>query len=148
METTTQFTKLQLNISATLPTSSRTDENDEEIQALLKEKHRLHRACLNDPSLPKKTALASCHRLVQKKLREMQDTWLSQKADEIQGSADRHDSKCFYSAIKALYGPQPSGVTTLLSADGASLLTEKSKILDRWAEHFQAVLNRQASIND
>ena len=125
------------------------DENDEEIQTLLQEKHRLHRACLNDPSsLSKKTAFTSCRRRVQKKLREMQDNWLSSKADEIQDYADQHDSKRFYSAIKVLYGPQPAGVTPLLSADGANLLTEKSNILDRWAEHFQAVLNRPASIND
>ena len=47
-----------------------------------------------------------------------------------------------------MYGPQSSGATPLLSADGATLLTEKSKILERWAEHFQDVLNRPASIND
>ena len=28
------------------------------------------------------------------------------------------------------------------------LITEKSKILERWAEHFEAVLNRPSSIND
>ena len=80
------------------------DENDEEIQTLLQEKHRLHRACLNDPSSPsKKAAFASCRRRVQKKLREMQDGWLSRKADEIQDYADQHDSKRFYSAIKVLF---------------------------------------------
>ena len=78
----------------------------------------------------------------------MQDTWLSRKAEEIQDYADKHDSKRFYHALKAVYGPQSSGATPLLSADGATLLTEKSRILERWAEHFQAVLNRPASIND
>ena len=78
----------------------------------------------------------------------MQDSWLSQKADEIQDFADKHDSKRFYSALNKVYGPHPSGVIPLLSADGTNLLTEKSQILVRWAEHFQAVLNRPASIND
>ena len=60
------------------------DENDEEIQALLVEKHRLHRACQNDPSSPaKKNAFTSARRTVQNKLRKMQDAWLSTKADEI-----------------------------------------------------------------
>ena len=125
------------------------DENDKDIQALLSEKHVLHRAYQNDPSsISKKAAFTNCRKTVQKKLRDMQDSWLSRKADEIQGFADKHDSKRFYSALKEVYGPQPSGVTPLLSADGANLLTEKSVILERWAEHFQAVLNRPASIND
>ena len=125
------------------------DENDEEIQTLLKKKNNLHRAHQNDPSsISKKAAFTDCRRTVQKRLREMQDTWLSEKADEIQGYADKHDSKRFYNALKAVYGPQSSGATPLLSADGATLLTEKSKILERWAEHFQTVLNRPASIND
>ena len=129
----------------------RFDENDEEIQALLllNKKHDLHRAHQNDPSsTSKKAAFIECRRTVQKRLREMQDTWLSEKADEIQGYADKHDSKRFYNALKAVYGPQTSGATPLLSADGATLLTEKSKILDRWADHFQTVLNRPASIKD
>ena len=36
----------------------------------------------------------------------------------------------------------------LLSADGSTLLTEKNLILERWAEHFNNVLNRPAQIND
>ena len=56
----------------------------------------------------------------------MQDSWLSKKADEIQSFADRKDMKKFFDALKTLYGPQNSGTTPLLSADGTSLLTERS----------------------
>ncbi|KAL8595463.1 hypothetical protein ACOMHN_024162 [Nucella lapillus] len=78
----------------------------------------------------------------------MQDSWLSAKADEIQGYADRHDTKRFYDALKAVYGPQSSRYSPLLSADGSTLLTDKKQILERWAEHFDSVLNRPAVIND
>lgn len=78
----------------------------------------------------------------------MQDSWLSAKADEIQGYADRHDTKRFYDALKAVYRPQSSRSSPLLSADGSTLLTDKKQILDRWAEHFNSVLNRPAAIND
>ena len=37
---------------------------------------------------------------IQRKLCTMQNEWLSNKADEIQGFADSHDSKKFYSAIR------------------------------------------------
>ena len=36
----------------------------------------------------------------------------------------------------------------MLSADGAKLITDKNKIVERWAEHFDSVLNRPSSIND
>ena len=60
----------------------------------------------------------------------MQDSWLSNKADEIQGHADRHDMKNFYDALKEVdaYGPTSSGSSPLLSADGNPLIAEKEKI--------------------
>ena len=58
----------------------------------------------------------------------MQDSWLSKKADEIQSFADRKDMKKFFDALKTIYGPQSSGTTPLLSADGTSLLTDKKAI--------------------
>ena len=36
----------------------------------------------------------------------------------------------------------------MLSADGSSLLTDKKQILERWAEHFDNMLNRPAAINN
>ena len=54
----------------------------------------------------------------------------------------------FHDALKTIYGPKSSGATTLLSADGSTLLTDKDAILKRWAEHFNSVLNRPSSVND
>ncbi len=125
------------------------NENDEEIQALLSEKHQLVRAHQSDPtSQAKKDAFGNTKRKAQKKLQEMQDSWYSKKADEIQGYADSHDTKRFYDALKTVYGPQSSGSSPLLIADGTLLLTEKKQILERWADHFNQVLNRPAEIND
>ena len=78
----------------------------------------------------------------------MQDSWLRKKADEIQSFADRKDMKKFFDALKTVYGPQSSGTTPLLSADGTSLLTDKEAILKKWAEHFDGVLYWPSSIND
>ena len=57
-------------------------------------------------------------------------------ADKIQSFAGRKDMKKFFDAHKTVYGPQSSGTTPLLSADGTNLLTDKEAILKRWAEHF------------
>ncbi|KAI8481625.1 Dynein heavy chain 1, axonemal [Branchiostoma belcheri] len=125
------------------------DENDPQISSLLAQKHHLHRLAMNDPaSIAKKTAFTNIRREVQNRLRQMQDDWLSKKADEIQAYADMKDSKRFYDGIRALYGPQASSSSPLLSADGATLITDRAKILDRWAEHFEAVLNRPSNINN
>ena len=56
--------------------------------------------------------------------------------------------KKFFDALKTVYGPQSSGTTPLLSADGTSLLTDKEGIWKRWAEHSDGVLNRPSSIVD
>ncbi|BHF58665.1 hypothetical protein SprV_0100161900 [Sparganum proliferum] len=78
----------------------------------------------------------------------MQDAWTARKAEEIQGYADSNEWKNFFSAIKSVYGPPTKGTDSLLSADGNTLLTEKSQIQQRWAEHFRGVLNRPSTISD
>ncbi|KAL8568569.1 hypothetical protein ACOMHN_058505 [Nucella lapillus] len=70
------------------------DENDSKIHALLEDKRCLLRTHQNDPSsVAKKAAFTNMRNTVQAKLRSMQDSWLSAMADEIQGYADRHDTK-------------------------------------------------------
>ena len=55
--------------------------------------------------------------------------------------------KRFYDSLKCVYGPPTSGSSPMLSADGATLITDKKEIVERWAEHFSNVLNRPSSIN-
>ena len=115
---------------------------------MLAEKNRLHRIYqLDQSSAAKKTAFPNIRRTVQSRLRKMQDSWLAAKADEIQKYADTHDSKRFYDALKEAYGPQSSSTSPLLNMDATTLITDKTAILNRWAEHFSAVLNRSADIN-
>lgn len=78
----------------------------------------------------------------------MQDTWLSNKADEIQGYTDRHDMKGFFDSLKAIYGALTSGSSPMLSADGTKLIIDKNESVERWTEHFDGELNRPSSIND
>ena len=124
------------------------DENSEEITKLLEEKHRLHRIYLRNKSTANKTAFRNIRSTVQGRLRKMQDSWLNQKANEIQHHADTKDTKRFYESIKAVYGPQYVTPSPILDSDGKTLLTERSSILKRWAEHFDAVLNRPSEINE
>nr|VZI53002.1 unnamed protein product [Spirometra erinaceieuropaei] len=115
---------------------------------LLAEKNRLHKAYVDHPTDANKAAFYHSRRQLQQRLREMQDAWTARKDEEIQGYADRNEWKNFFSAIKAVYGPPTKGTAPLLNADGSSLLTEKTQILQRWAEHFRGVLNRPSAISD
>nr|VZI06285.1 unnamed protein product [Spirometra erinaceieuropaei] len=124
------------------------DDNDAAISNLLAEKNRLHKAYVDHPTEDNKAAFYRSRRQLQQRLREMQDAWTARKAEEIQGYADRNEWKNFFSAIKAVYGPPTKGTAPLLSADGSTLLTEKTQILQRWAEHFRGVLNRPSVISD
>ncbi|XP_076470635.1 uncharacterized protein LOC143300678 [Babylonia areolata] len=111
------------------------DENCTEIKQLLEVKRQAYRAHIEDPkSQSKKDILKSARSTIQLKLRQMQDSWLSNKADGIQGSADRNDMKNFYNGLKEVYGPTTSGSAPLLSADGSTLITDKDGILERWAD--------------
>nr|VZI24602.1 unnamed protein product [Spirometra erinaceieuropaei] len=124
------------------------DNNDAAIRNLLAEKNRLHKAYVDHPTDATKAAFYRSRRQLQQRLREMQDAWTARKAEEIQGYADRNEWKNFFSAIKAVYGPPTKGTAPLLTSDGSTLLTEKTQILQRWAEHFRGVLNRPSVICD
>nr|VZI09115.1 unnamed protein product [Spirometra erinaceieuropaei] len=111
------------------------DGDDAATSNLFAEVSRLHKTYVDRSIDDNRTAFYLIRSLVQPRLREMQDAWTACKAKEIQGYAYRNVWKNF-SAIKALYGPTTKGTAPLLSADGTTLLTEKTKILQRWAEHF------------
>ncbi|BHF61991.1 hypothetical protein SprV_0100497200 [Sparganum proliferum] len=124
------------------------DDNDAVISNLLAEKNRLHKAYVDRSTADNKTAFYRSCRHLQQRLCEMQDAWTARKAEEIQRYADRNEWKNFFAAIKAIYGPPTKGTAPLLSADGSTLLTEKTQILQQCAEHFRGVLNRPSAISD
>ena len=125
------------------------DENCTEITQLMEEKRSAYKIHMEDTSSQsKKDVWKSLCSNIQFRLRQMHDSWLSKKADDIQSYADMNDMKNFYNSLKEIYGPTQSGNSPLLSADESTLITDKEKILERWAEHFENVLNRPSTIND
>nr|VZI22272.1 unnamed protein product [Spirometra erinaceieuropaei] len=95
------------------------DDNDAAIGNLLAEKNRLYKAYVDRPTDDNRAACYRSRRLVRQRLREMQDTWMTRKAEEIQGYAD-----------------------------GSILLIMKIQILQCWAKYFRGVLNHPSTIFD
>ena len=94
---------------------------------------RLHKAHQdNTSSVSKKAASTNICKMVQTKLRDMQDSLLRKKTEEIKSFADRKKMKKLHDALKTMYGPKISGATNLLSADRSTILTDKEAIWERW----------------
>ncbi|VDL96999.1 unnamed protein product [Schistocephalus solidus] len=79
------------------------DDKDTDISNLLAEKNEIHKAYMDLRTDATKAALFRCRRLVQQRLREIQDAWRIRKAEEIQEYADRNEMKNIFKAIKAIY---------------------------------------------
>ena len=60
------------------------DENNDEINNLLEEKYRIQRVLENNKSPSNQAAYNNIRSTDQQRLRQMQDSWLKQKAEEIQ----------------------------------------------------------------
>ncbi|KAI8499112.1 hypothetical protein Bbelb_228760 [Branchiostoma belcheri] len=113
------------------------DENDPEIEALLQRKRSCHQKVLFKPDDPaaKASYKVACNTL-QRKLREMQNTWWTSMAERTQHFADTGNIRAFYEALRAIYGPTQRTQAPLRSSDGSQLLTDKPAILHRWTEHY------------
>ena len=83
------------------------DESSTEIMQQLEDKRRTHRAHLDPKSTAKKETPRNTRGIIQLKLRQRRDSWLSNKADEILGFADNNDMVNFYDGLKEVVGPPP-----------------------------------------
>ena len=124
------------------------DDQDHAARALLDTMHSNHLEWINDKSnTAKKSAYTRAKQSAQVKLREMKERWWIAKAVELQSAADRHDMKTFYAGLKAVYGPRENGCAPVKALDG-SVITDRTKSLARWVEHFQSVLNHQSNFDN
>ena len=66
---------------------------------------------------------------------------------ELQRAADRNDTKGFYSGLEELWGPKKKGPVHLKSTDGMETLSDSKRVVARWSEHFQKLLNVPGDIH-
>ncbi|BHF80969.1 hypothetical protein SprV_0702409800 [Sparganum proliferum] len=76
----------------------------------------------------------------------MLDALTACKAEEIQGYSDRNEWKNFFSTIKAVYGPPTKGTAPLLSANGSTLLTEKTQILPNLGSTLSRSISKASQV--
>ncbi|KAM9816523.1 uncharacterized protein ACBT44_010821 isoform 1-T2 [Syngnathus typhle] len=122
------------------------DENDTEIEQLISKKRETFRVWQNDITCTaKRQAHSKAKADVQSRVRQIKNSWWTERALEIQSLADSGDTRGFFSATKAVYGPSHRGQKPLRSKDGQELLKDNESINNRWREHFQELLNRDST---
>ena len=116
--------------------------NDQELQNLMSRRDQSHQRVLQTRS-PRSTIAAykdAC-RLLQKRTRALKSEWWEMKAEELQRSADRNDMKGFYNGLKEVWGPAKKEPVHLKSTDGMETFSDSKRVVARWSEHFQKLLN-------
>ena len=124
------------------------DENDDKIQPLLDDLHDLKTQNIrNKDNNVIAGAYRACKQRVQALLRNMQNEWWMARALEVQTAADKRDAKSLFQGLKAIFGPRKGSYPSVKSRDGKSVITDPDKILDRWVEHFDGVLNQPSNFD-
>jgi len=110
--------------------------------------HDTHLSWINDKSNASKTAAhTSARSAAQRSLRQIKEQWWLNKAVELQQAADRRYLEAFYGGLRAVYGTRDSSSIAVRSLNGTTLITDRAGILNRWAEHFQSVLNQESKFD-
>ena len=66
---------------------------------------------------------------------------------ELQRAADSNNMKGFYNGLKEVWGPKKKGPVQLKSTDGMETFSDSKKVVARWSEHFQKLLNVPGDID-
>ena len=102
----------------------------------------------NNSSKSKRLIYNRLRQSVQVKLWIMKKKWWQDQAHSIQRAADEHDMKRVYISLKTMVGSQHKRFTPVSSSNVLCLLTNHNEIIQRWAEHFQSVLNRSSVVDE
>nr|VZI11990.1 unnamed protein product [Spirometra erinaceieuropaei] len=81
------------------------DGNETALGNLLAEKNRLHGAYIDCPTAADEAAFYQCRRQAQQQQREMKDSWMARKAEEILIDLDHNDPGNIFVTITAIDRP-------------------------------------------
>ena len=116
-------------------------EDDKRLDTLLEQRNIARSKLLSRNTRANRAKLVETRSKLQQYTRELKSQWWEEKAESLQLAADRNDMREFYQGLREVYGPQKRGTTQLKTLDGDSILQDKNQILNRFAEHFNQLLN-------
>jgi len=119
-----------------------------EIHVILHEKNSAYKAHLQQPKpAAHYQRWIRIRSQVQHYLCEMRNSWWMTKADEIHEHANNDNTRAFYEALKSVFGAIRRFFCHVKDSTGTSLIKERDRILSRWAEHFNTLLNEKNPSN-
>ena len=127
------------------------DENNASITKLVNEKNRLHEKLLNTDGpgrIAAEHAFKEAKSRLQCEIRHMKNRCWSEILAEIQRAYDCKDSKSLCSAIRQVFGPQPSIMVPLKSEDGSVVIKDAVGIVARWTEHFADLFDNPSATDE
>ena len=124
------------------------DPSDQKLRDLLVKRDKAHQKVIQSKSTRSTVAAykEACRHL-QCYTRTLKTNWWDKKAEELQMAADRNDMRGFHSGLKEVWGPQKKGPVHLKTSDGRETISDNKRVLSRWAEHFQTLLNVPGDID-
>ena len=123
------------------------DDNDVELNSLLEERNKAKAKVLQRKTRANTSRLKIARSQLQRYTREKKSQWWKEKAEALQQAADKNDMKAFYNGLREVYGPQRRGTAQLFDLDGITVLKEKDQTLNRFAQHFEQLLNVEGSVD-
>ena len=66
---------------------------------------------------------------------------------EGSGASDRNNMKGFYNGLKEVWGRKKKGSVQLKSTDGMETFSDSKRLVARWSEYFQKLLNVPGNID-
>ena len=124
------------------------DTEDSELKMLMQKRDEAHQRVLQTRRTRSTVAAyKEVCRCLQRHTRRLKTTWWEEKAEELQHSADRNDMKSFYAALKEVWGPQTRSTAHLKSLDGKETFSDNKRVLERWSQHFEMLLNQPGDID-
>ena len=120
------------------------DPNDQELQSLINRRDQAHQRVLQTRSTRSSTApYKDACKLLQKCTRALKSDWWERKAVELQRAADRIDMN----GLNEAWGPKKKEPVHLKPTDEMETFSDNKRVVARWSEHFQKLLNVPGDID-
>ena len=117
-------------------------------EELVEKKRKAYIQSVSHPSAESHQHYRSLVNKTKASVRVDKNRWWREQAEDVQRDADQHRSKSFYHKLRRLTkGFSCADLGNIRDKDGNMLDDEIAK-LDRWAEHFQSVLNVDGNVDE
>ena len=101
----------------------------------------LYKNYLSDRSYENKSNAKKVEKALKYELRSCEVEAINKIAEDLEDAARRHISKILYWRVNKLRESSQSGLVPVKDNNGATI-SDKERVKERWAEHFENVLNR------